>query len=128
MSFPHTYITIDWLTCVLTPTSSSSAIFMTRTNSIVYRTTVESHYVKIGWVKISDESKWFPGPVSNYFKVNCFYSFFLEFKPRGKVYSIQHYVITFYSDLLQIVGFPRVLRFLPSIKLTVTSKPSPIVD
>jgi len=35
------------------------------------------------------------------------------------VYSIQHYVIKFVSDLQQIGGFLRVLRFLP-IKLTVT--------
>ena len=104
MSFPHTYIIIEWLTCVLTPTSSISAICITRTNSIIYRTTVESHYAKIGWVKFSDESKWFPDSVSNYVKVNCFCFFFLKFEPRGKVYSIQHYVIAFASDLLQVVG------------------------
>ena len=33
----------------------------------------------------------------------------------GKVYSIQHYVIKFVSDLRQVGGF---LRFPPSIKLT----------
>ena len=30
---------------------------------------------------------------------------------RGKVYSIQHYVIKFVSDLRQIGGFLRVFRF-----------------
>jgi hypothetical protein len=44
-----------------------------------------------------------------------------EFKSRsGEVYSIQHYVITFVSDLRQVGGFRRVLRFLLPIKLTVT--------
>ena len=118
MSFPHTYIIIEWLTCALTPTSSISAIFITRTNSLIYRTTVESHYAKIDWVKFSDESKWFPGSVSNYVKVNCFYFFFLKFEPRGKVYSIQHYVITFASHLRQDGGFLRLLRFPPPIQLT----------
>ena len=31
---------------------------------------------------------------------------------------IQHYVIKFASDLRQVCGFLRVLRFLPPIKLT----------
>jgi hypothetical protein len=39
---------------------------------------------------------------------------------HGEVYSIQHYVIMFVSDLQQIDGFPRVLRFPPPIKLTAT--------
>jgi hypothetical protein len=38
----------------------------------------------------------------------------------GGVYSIQHYVIKFVSDLRQVGGFLRVLRFPPPIKLTVT--------
>jgi len=37
---------------------------------------------------------------------------------QGEVYSIQHYVIKFVSDLRQVSGFLRVLRFHPSIKLT----------
>ena len=39
---------------------------------------------------------------------------------HGEVYSIQHYVIKFISDLLQVSGFHRVLLFLPPIKLTAT--------
>ena len=39
---------------------------------------------------------------------------------HGKVYSIQHYVITFVSDLRQVGGFLRVFRFPPPIKLTAT--------
>ena len=35
-------------------------------------------------------------------------------------YSIQHYVINFVSDLRQVSGFLRVLRFPPPIKLTAT--------
>ena len=46
VSFPHTYIIIDWLTYVLTPTSSFSAIFMTRTYSIIYRTTLPHDKLK----------------------------------------------------------------------------------
>ena len=37
---------------------------------------------------------------------------------HGEVYSIQHYVIKFVSDLRQVSGFFRVLRFSPPIKLT----------
>ena len=39
---------------------------------------------------------------------------------HGEMYSIQHYVIKFVSDLRQVGGFLRVLRFLPPIKLTAT--------
>ena len=37
---------------------------------------------------------------------------------RGEVYSIQHYVIQFVSELWQVGGFVLVLRFPPTIKLT----------
>ena len=37
-----------------------------------------------------------------------------------EVYSIQHYVIKFVSDLRQVAGFLQVLRFPPPIKLTPT--------
>jgi hypothetical protein len=37
---------------------------------------------------------------------------------HGEVYSIQHYVIKFVSDLRQFGVFLRVLRFPPPIKLT----------
>jgi len=36
---------------------------------------------------------------------------------NGEVYSI-HYVIKFFSDLLQVGGFLRVFQFPPLIKLT----------
>ena len=39
---------------------------------------------------------------------------------HGEVYSIQHYVITFISDLGQVGGFLWVLRFPPLIKLATT--------
>ena len=38
----------------------------------------------------------------------------------GEVYSIQHYVIKFVSDLRKVVGFLCVLWFPPPIKLTTT--------
>jgi len=39
---------------------------------------------------------------------------------HGEVYSIQHYVIKFVSDLRQVGGFLCVLQFPPPIKLTAT--------
>ena len=39
---------------------------------------------------------------------------------NSEVYSIQHYVIKFVSDLRQVGGFLQVLRFPPTIKLTAT--------
>jgi hypothetical protein len=39
---------------------------------------------------------------------------------HGEVYLIQHYVIKFVSDLRQVGGFLRVLRFPTPIKLTAT--------
>jgi len=36
----------------------------------------------------------------------------------SEVYSMQHYVIKFVSDLRQIDGFPGVIQFRPAIKLT----------
>ena len=39
---------------------------------------------------------------------------------HGEVYSIQHYVRKFVSDLRQVGGFLRVLLFPPPIKLTAT--------
>jgi hypothetical protein len=36
----------------------------------------------------------------------------------GEVYSIQHYVINFVSDLRQVSGFLRILWFQPPLKLT----------
>ena len=38
----------------------------------------------------------------------------------GEVYSIQHYVIKFVSDLRQVGGFLWVLQVPPPIKLTAT--------
>jgi hypothetical protein len=37
---------------------------------------------------------------------------------HGKVYSMQHYVMKFVSDLRQVRGFLRVLGFPPPFKLT----------
>ena len=39
---------------------------------------------------------------------------------HGEVYSIQHNVIKFVSDLRQVGDFYRVLQFPPPIKLTTT--------
>jgi len=38
----------------------------------------------------------------------------------GEVYSLQHYVMKFVSDLRQVGGFLPVLPFPPPIKLTTT--------
>jgi hypothetical protein len=39
---------------------------------------------------------------------------------HDEVYSIQHYVIKFVSNLRQVSGFLRILLFSPRIKLTIT--------
>jgi len=39
---------------------------------------------------------------------------------RGEVYSIQHYLIKFVSDLRHVGGFLQVLQFPPPIQLTAT--------
>jgi hypothetical protein len=61
-------------------------------------------------------------PLSTIFQlygVGQFYAYhhwYCEFKSR----CVQHYVIKFVTDLRQVVGFLRVLRFPPLIKLTNT--------
>ena len=48
-------------------------------------------------------------------------SIYLELNPaHGEVYSIQHYVLMFVNDVLQVGGFLQVLRFTPLIKLAAT--------
>jgi hypothetical protein len=55
------------------------------------------------------------------FVITAYHHWSCEFESRtGEVYSIQHYVIQFVSDLRQVGGFLRVLRFPLSIKLTAT--------
>jgi hypothetical protein len=44
----------------------------------------------------------------------------IRLSANGEVYSIQHYVIKFVSDLHQIGGFLQILQFPPPIKLTTT--------
>ena len=41
---------------------------------------------------------------------------------HGEVYSIQHYVIKFVSDLRQVGGFLQVLRFPPGTPVSSTNK------
>jgi hypothetical protein len=43
-----------------------------------------------------------------------------ESKIEHSLYLLWQYVIKFASDLRQVDGFLRILRFLPSIKLTAT--------
>ena len=39
---------------------------------------------------------------------------------HGEAFSVEHYVIKFVSDLWQVCGVFRVLRFPPQIKLIAT--------
>jgi hypothetical protein len=39
---------------------------------------------------------------------------------HSEIYSIEHYVIKFVSDMRQVSGFLRVIRFPPPIKLTTS--------
>jgi hypothetical protein len=53
--------------------------------------------------------------ISVYHQLSC------EFEScSGEVYSIQHYVMKFVSDLRQVTGFLWVLQFPPPIELTAT--------
>jgi hypothetical protein len=42
----------------------------------------------------------------------------LEFESRSER-GVQHYLIKFVSNLRQVSGILQILRFLPSIKLTI---------
>ena len=53
--------------------------------------------------------------ISAYHHKRCKFEF-----PSGVMYLMQHYVIKFVSDLRQVGGFFRALRFSPQIKLTAT--------
>ena len=62
-------------------------------------------------------SSWLDGSwIYNYLCNQCLSEF--EFR-SDEVYSIQHYMIKFVSDLRQVGGFLRVLQFPPPIKLTI---------
>jgi hypothetical protein len=53
------------------------------------------------------------------FAINVHHHYLNEFEFRsGKVYSIQHYMIKFVSDLRQVGDLLRVLLFSPCIKMT----------
>jgi hypothetical protein len=51
--------------------------------------------------------------------ISAYHNSCCEFEYRSGQ-GVQHYVIKFVSDLRQVGGFLRVLRFPPHIKLTAT--------
>ena len=51
---------------------------------------------------------------------NVMFIFVSSNPAHGEVYSIQHYVVKFVSNLRQVDGFLQVLRFHLPIKLTTT--------
>ena len=54
-------------------------------------------------------------------KIGVYHHLCCEFEsPHGEAYSIQHYMIKFVSDLRQVGGYIRVLRFLPPKKRTAS--------
>jgi hypothetical protein len=53
------------------------------------------------------------------YAINAYHHWCCEFESRSW-WGVQHYVIQFVSDLRQVGGFLRVLRFPPSIKLSAT--------
>ena len=53
------------------------------------------------------------------YAISAYHHWCCEFESRS-CWGVQHYVITFVSDLRQVGGFVRILRFPPPIKLTVT--------
>ena len=52
--------------------------------------------------------------------ISAYHHWCCEFESRSER-GVKHYVIKFVSDLRQVGGFPRVLRFPPPIKLTATT-------
>ena len=55
------------------------------------------------------------------YAISVYHHYSCEYEPvHGKVFSMQHYVIKFVSDLRQVDGFLMVLRLPPPIKLTAT--------
>jgi hypothetical protein len=60
------------------------------------------------------------GFTTNY-AISAFHHYRCEFESLSdEVYSIQHYMLKFVSDLRQVDGFLRVLQFSPPIKQTAT--------
>jgi hypothetical protein len=53
------------------------------------------------------------------YAISAYHYWCCEFESRSGR-GVQHYVIKFVSDLWQISGFLRALRFPPPIKLTAT--------
>jgi len=53
------------------------------------------------------------------YAISAYHHWCCEFESRSGG-GVQHYVIKFVSDLWQVGGFLRVLRFLLPIKLTAT--------
>jgi len=51
--------------------------------------------------------------------ISAYHHWCCEFQSRSGR-GVQHYVIKFVSDLRQVGGFLRVVRFPPTIKLTAT--------
>jgi hypothetical protein len=62
--------------------------------------------------------------------ISAYHHWSCEFESRsGDLFSIQHYVIKFFSDLWEGGGLLRAVRFLPPIKLTaICSKPGQWAD
>ena len=57
----------------------------------------------------------------NTYAISAYHHLSCEFESHsGEVYSIQHYVIKFVSDLRTVGGFLRVHLLPPPIKLTAT--------
>jgi hypothetical protein len=67
-----------------------------------------------------DRDRMVVGYITTY-AISVYHHLRCEFESRaGEVYSIQHYVIKFVSDLQQGGGFLRVIRFPPPITLNAT--------
>ena len=74
-----------------------------------------SHLDLLLWKQEPSWSWWYDSWIYNYLCTKCLSPLKLWVQIPLIVYSIQHYVIKFVSDLRQVGGF---LRFPPTIKLT----------
>ena len=97
----------------------SSIISITKTDKYWYIDKIKSYYYCF---QGSSWSGFYGSWINNYLcKSVPITTKVMSSKPvHGEVYSIQHYAIKFVSDLRQIGGFLRLLRFPQPIKLTST--------
>ena len=121
------YCNSDFYTCGLNIVNSQKAFCKILLIIFFYQSQMckkNPHICRITYLKEGTRLSWswsYASWITTTYAISAYHQWSCEFKFRsGEVYSILHYVIKFVSDLRQVGGFLRVLRFPPSIKLTTT--------